>query len=656
MAAVVGISLVTGMVSTAAADPVTPDPTVSVTEAAPDETTATPEELAVTPSEEPSVDPSEEPSGEPTVEPTGEPTVELSPDAPTVDPSTLPPNPNPGLSDADRFGIGGYIPWQGDTSVIDDASYSSGLLKAGTLPLAYNLRDNNRSWQPGIRDQGGFGTCWSFASAEAAESSLVRNGVLKASTSSTSRQVSSLHTVQSVYYTNTFKANTKHPLSATGPYQQGGNTDMAATAWSHWYGAQKRSSFNDPTKFSKAPARISAAKLKTSAYHLRNYWQLPRAYNSSWTYIQSNVDAIKSAIYTYGALSTAVAFNSDYFNGSYFYDPFGDSTNHAVAIIGWNDSIYWYQFNTYGYTPAGNGAFLIQNSWGKSSQYTYFWVSYYDTSLSNTAVFDLGGAKASAGRRSPFDWTVNYSYDKLGLVGGAKLGASGSISFANKFTAKSKSALRAVQIATRQPNTSYSVTVYVGGKSTSVTSGGKAATIGAGGVKTLYGYATFAGYQTLTLDIPVVLKKGQKFTIMVTESASSGYTYLPAESSVAMGKSGTARPTIGKHQSYILNGKWQDARSTYKAVGVTGSVGNVNVIGLASPVPKYVVKYDANGGKVKPSSKSVTFKASYGKLAKPTRKGYTFAGWYTAASGGTRVSSATKMSSPSTKTIYAHWR
>ena len=70
---------------------------------------------------------------------------------------------------------------------------------------------------------------------------------------------------------------------------------------------------------------------------------------------------------------------------------------------------------------------------------------------------------------------------------------------------------------------------------------------------------------------------------------------------------------------------------------------------------QYVVKYDANGGTVNPTSITVTNDLTYGELATPTRTGYTFAGWYTQASGGTKITSSTKVNLTSAQTIYAHW-
>ena len=55
------------------------------------------------------------------------------------------------------------------------------------------------------------------------------------------------------------------------------------------------------------------------------------------------------------------------------------------------------------------------------------------------------------------------------------------------------------------------------------------------------------------------------------------------------------------------------------------------------------------------SEKTVTYNSQYGALPTPTRTGYTFAGWYTAANGGNQVTSDTTVSTASNHTLYAHW-
>ena len=69
----------------------------------------------------------------------------------------------------------------------------------------------------------------------------------------------------------------------------------------------------------------------------------------------------------------------------------------------------------------------------------------------------------------------------------------------------------------------------------------------------------------------------------------------------------------------------------------------------------YTVNFNANGGSTSTASKTVTYDSTYGTLPTPTRTGYTFAGWYNSASGGSQVTSSTKVSITATQTLYARW-
>lgn len=65
------------------------------------------------------------------------------------------------------------------------------------------------------------------------------------------------------------------------------------------------------------------------------------------------------------------------------------------------------------------------------------------------------------------------------------------------------------------------------------------------------------------------------------------------------------------------------------------------------------VTFDANGGTVSPTSAIVTTGGTLSSMPTPTRSGYTFAGWFDAASGGTQVTASTPISGG--MTLYAHW-
>lgn len=70
----------------------------------------------------------------------------------------------------------------------------------------------------------------------------------------------------------------------------------------------------------------------------------------------------------------------------------------------------------------------------------------------------------------------------------------------------------------------------------------------------------------------------------------------------------------------------------------------------------YTLSFHPNGGTCTTANKSVTYDSTYGSLPTPTRTGYTFLGWYTAASGGTQVNTGTKVTTASNHSIYAQWK
>ncbi|MCM1307716.1 MAG: InlB B-repeat-containing protein [Butyrivibrio sp.] len=70
---------------------------------------------------------------------------------------------------------------------------------------------------------------------------------------------------------------------------------------------------------------------------------------------------------------------------------------------------------------------------------------------------------------------------------------------------------------------------------------------------------------------------------------------------------------------------------------------------------KYKVSLNANGGSCSTASKTVEYSKAYGTLPTPTRTGYTFAGWYTASSGGSSVTADTIHNTTGNVTLYAHW-
>ena len=69
----------------------------------------------------------------------------------------------------------------------------------------------------------------------------------------------------------------------------------------------------------------------------------------------------------------------------------------------------------------------------------------------------------------------------------------------------------------------------------------------------------------------------------------------------------------------------------------------------------YTVNFNGNGGTASKSSMTVTYDSKYGTLPTASRTGYSFDGWFTAASGGTEVTSSSTVSITATQTLYAQW-
>lgn len=93
-------------------------------------------------------------------------------------------------------------------------------------------------------------------------------------------------------------------------------------------------------------------------------------------------------------------------------------------------------------------------------------------------------------------------------------------------------------------------------------------------------------------------------------------------------------------------------------VSANNSFGNAGTDSVSFKVNEstFTVSFNANGGNVSPTSKTVTYNQTYGDLPTPTRTGYTFTGWFTDANSGTQITSGTKVTITSNQTLYAHWK
>ncbi len=121
-----------------------------------------------------------------------------------------------------------------------------------------------------------------------------------------------------------------------------------------------------------------------------------------------------------------------------------------------------------------------------------------------------------------------------------------------------------------------------------------------------------------------------------------------------------AKPAIGVNAGYTAIGWSTSTNQSTATYGFGSSQKNLVASGtkklyLAETANKITLAWNSQGGSTVAST-SATYSptAKVPMPATTTKAGYTFAGWWTAASGGTQVTSSTALPT-SNKTYYAHW-
>lgn len=101
-------------------------------------------------------------------------------------------------------------------------------------------------------------------------------------------------------------------------------------------------------------------------------------------YIENNINSIKQAIQSNGAVVAAMDTLNTYYgvdennDFNYFRSSASISAQHAVVFVGWNDS--YSKENFIKSKPSSDGAWLVRNSY---KDHQYFWLSYEEGSIEN---------------------------------------------------------------------------------------------------------------------------------------------------------------------------------------------------------------------------------------------------------------------------------
>ena len=142
--------------------------------------------------------------------------------------------------------------------------------------------------------------------------------------------------------------------------------------------------------------------------------------------------------------------------------------------------------------------------------------------------------------------------------------------------------------------------------------------------------------------------------VMATLPTNS-YTYSVGQkvTTAAKPEDVTVGDYIWKFQTWQLNGV--DVAPNTQVGMVQGGLTFTGIWTREAMKPaEYTVTFDANGGSVSPASAITGTDGRLSDLPTPTRSGsYSFDGWYTAVSGGEKVTTSTVFTENST--IYAHW-
>lgn len=378
-----------------------------------------------------------------------------------------------------------------------------------TLPESFDMRDEGTITS--VKNQGAYGTCWTFSSAASAETSLLE--------SVPSINLSEWHTAYYPYIGgDQIEINTD---TLNDHLQYGGTVYVAANLWAQWMGPVSEEKLPYGNEEMLEDEAVVSRYENDADYHLEN------AYLFDYEKDGSNRDYVNSLIkqFIYDGMAVDVSFSTEgysYATNACYSTLKPREANHSVTIAGWDDNFTASNFD------GNTGAWLCRNSWDTGfGDNGYFWISYADASLCEFGVFELGAAD---------NYTVNYQHDTFVPTQTMSADDNEDINqpsyMANVFTAEETQQLEAISTYINNPGTKYEITVYTGITDPSDPASGTASAVTSG-------MSELTGYLTIELDENVRIEEGEQFSVVVKMYCEDSKYVLPLETCMLLEDSGT---------------------------------------------------------------------------------------------------------------------
>lgn len=419
-------------------------------------------------------------------------------------------------------------------------------------PAKYDAREMD--YLPTIRNQGGWGACWSFSLTGAMEVSMIRDMGI----SSDSIDLSERHLAYFGFNTGYDALDNANGDTMTSPasyyLNNGGNDLRGVIRLMNWNGGAQESDYPYPAD--TLPDALGRTTAQDAAVYLEN------AYRYDFANAQDKAAAIKvvkKMIMDYGAVSWSYYNGSQYLNGedgkSYYNYKGGTGsakTNHAIMAVGWDDHYAKENFAK-DHQPENDGAWIIRNSWGDTvGEDGYIYISYEDASLgSANPVYAVTACDASKYDNNYFYGNTAFSTATIAVRRAAQV-----------YTMKSEHAVRekltAVSLLIGTSDVAYELQIYKNpdtkdGIVTDPTSGTpmldtpQTGTLG------------YAGLHTIAFDAPLVFDADDRVSVVFTFPEEKPSMYFDRSYTSDYGNQQGVH-IVTKGQSFYSSGltSWQD--------------------------------------------------------------------------------------------------